>query len=257
MHETHSPFDTTSEQRRIGIIGGLGPAATSWLYERIVALSEPHRSGRYPDLVMHNLPFAARSETAFVSGEDSGEDAEHLTDQLVRSVRLLDRAGAGRVLLPCNTLHLLLPEVRRRLGRRAPALAHMPALTAEAVPAPARVLVLGTGATVRLDLYGDVLRARGCEVTYPDSVDQDWLETLIQRAIREDLAGIWPLIEEVVAAAADVKRPDVVLLACTDLDTLGLDRVAGRPAVGSLQTLATHAAAWLRGGETVLAGAAR
>ncbi|WP_067497405.1 aspartate/glutamate racemase family protein [Actinoplanes sp. TFC3] len=257
MQPTASEPGEPARRRRIGVIGGVGPLATAWLYERLVALSDPRGSGHYPDIVIHNLPFEVRSEVAFVAGDDAGEDAEHLTDQLVRSVRVLATAGAGHVLLPCNTLHSLLPAVRARLGTQAPQVAHMPQLTAQAVPAGSRVLVLGTGATVRLDYYGGLLRERDCTVTYLDSGDQDWLETLIQRAISENLAGLWPAIEQMVAAHVAVRRPDVVLLACTDLDTLGLDQVAGIPAIGSLQTLAGHGVTWLRGEQDVLAGAAR
>lgn len=95
-----------------GILGGMGPVASSDLVRKIYQrTSDGRREQLMPSLVMHS-DCSTPDRTAAVLNDTPGE----LVDHLVRSARALKRAGADVIVIACVTAHWVLPSLRHRVG---------------------------------------------------------------------------------------------------------------------------------------------
>jgi aspartate racemase len=96
----------------IGIIGGVGPQATQYLYGQIITIAQEQYGARnnedYPHVMIESLPIPD-----FIS------DTTKISDALVMlqdSVKRLELAGASHLCIASNTVHILLSELKKNTG---------------------------------------------------------------------------------------------------------------------------------------------
>jgi aspartate racemase len=92
----------------IGILGGMGPQASSKLYELIIRKTANYTNAAidedYPDIVLLNVPVPN-----FISDKNQLAKARAM---LLKKTKLLEQAGCTINGIACNTVHLLLPELQ-------------------------------------------------------------------------------------------------------------------------------------------------
>lgn len=222
------------------MIGGLGPGATSWLYLEIMRRCVEEGIRQYPEVHVYSVPLERRLEANFVAGHASAEDAWTLVVHAAQALRSLSEQGVGLVLMPCNTLHLYIDEIRDLVGSDGSPLVDMTQLASAALPPSSRTLVLGTGTTAERRLY-DRYRPEGKIMLYPTDEQQRLVEQQIRSCIADPRTDPWPALHDVFGPSGT--SYDDILMACTDLCVSGM--TGNRHAVGSLQTLAEHAVRFL------------
>ena len=126
----------------LGILGGLGPAASCYLYQMLIDHTPAGRDQDHIDLVLSSRA-STPDRTAFILGK-SDEDPFDVMEQDGRS---LVAYGATVLAIPCNTAHYFYDRLAAALP--VPVL-NMPELTvAEAKAAGCRKLgVLATDGTL-------------------------------------------------------------------------------------------------------------
>jgi len=83
----------------LGILGGLGPAASCYFYDLLVRLCPAARDQDHPDLLLYSRA-SIPDRSAFLLGR-----GESPLPALREGIRLLARAGAGAIAVPCATAH--------------------------------------------------------------------------------------------------------------------------------------------------------
>ena len=159
---------------------------------------------------------------------------------LAEEMRALAKAGADFALLAANTMHKVLPQMKRQI----PVLSMLDAVGTYANDKGVRrVGLTGTKFTMSGGFYVEGLEKRGLEVILPEPSEQN----VIHRMIFEELI-VGTVVPTSVEAFDSVMRElskrgaDAVVLGCTELDLL----VAGRNApVALIDSARVHAeAAW-------------
>lgn len=216
---------------RLGVVGGVGPIATSDFYLRLVASHQQATGGAYPDVVTHSLPLPAELERAFIAGTAGPRHRAEITALLRDALDVFERAGADRVTLPCNTLHSYLPDLLR--GRSVQWIDMVGAVHRSiAARGYGRVLLLGTTSTVRSGLYRD---GNGVEFAVPGPEAQREVEQLVLACLDGDLREFPPArLRRLIRSAGPL---DAVVLGCTDLHLLRDSADFGVPVVDSLSCL--------------------
>lgn len=152
---------------RVGIVGGVGPAATVDFMAKIVRNTPAGRDQDHLKLVVDQNP-QIPDRTAHLAG--AGPDP---TLALYAACRRLQDAGAGLIAIPCNTAHAFVARLQPRLG--VP-IVNMLAATADRacalLPAGAAIGLLATDGTVRSRLYDDAFAATGLRLVTPDAAHQ-------------------------------------------------------------------------------------
>lgn len=197
----------------IGILGGMGPAATADLYVKIIAATPAERDQDHLHVVVWADPAVPDRSTALLQG---GEDP---TPWLRRGAWKLVEMGAAFIAVPCNTAHAFLPRIAADIP--VPFL-HMMEETATAIevayPWIERVGLLATSGTVAAGLYQDSFARHHIEIAVPDD---DTQERCVMRAIRCVKSGqtgtdVTRIVGEGAAYLID-HGAEAIITGCTEL----------------------------------------
>jgi aspartate/glutamate racemase len=234
---------TLRSHPRLGVIGGVGPAATAWLYGEVAkqcaALSPVH-----PQIVIENAPLDTRDELEALCRTPAAHTAIEAIFVGLRGalLRLVD-ADVDVVALPCNSHHVPLPRLEDEIVDSGVRLLSIPDLVGRRVSQFESVLILGTTLTASSGLY-DRLETFGPKVLYPPPAQQADLDLTIAAAVR----GGTPVSSTAVVNLVRSTPADAVVLACTDLDILAPPGMPGDvTCVGSLRSLANECVEFLSG----------
>lgn len=201
-----------SRPRRIGILGGMGPAAAIDLQAKILALTPATRDEDHLPVVTWNVP-QIPDRVAAIEGRGPSP-----LPAMAEGVRALEAAGAEAIAIACNTAHHWAGELKA--GMRVPLLDIVDAV-AQAIESratrPRSIGLMGTSGTLASGFYGRRLEALGYAWIAPDAAHQAaFVETAIARVKAADPAAARERFG--VAARHLLERgADLLLLGCTEL----------------------------------------
>lgn len=226
--------------RVVGVLGGMGPAATLDFMRKMLDATPASIDQEHVPVVAASIPQVPDRTRAFRGEGESPLPA------MVESGRRLVAAGAGLVVMPCNTAHLWFDELQPALG--LPMLHLVDAALEDAVAAAgpgARIGLLATDATLASGLY--VNRAGGA-VAWLLPTAGETLELVMPgiAAVKAGrLAEGTQRLEEAVQALQR-RGAAAVVLGCTEIP-LALDPARSPlPLIDATAALARRAVAWAR-----------
>ena len=201
---------------KVGMIGGLGPAATVDLYDKIVKATPATIDQEHIKLVVEQNPqIPDRTDALLRGGTDS-------TLALYNCAKRLERDGCDAIIIPCNTAHAFVPYMQRHL--KTPFI-NMQQVTLDEIKTKfgdsARIGLLASTGTVKTGIYARKAEEMGLSLFVPDDQHQEDVMAAIygpegvkagktDGRCREDLlrAAEW-LVRE--------KGCNVLILGCTEL----------------------------------------
>lgn len=198
-------------RRLIGILGGMGPAATVDFMAKVVMLTPARHDQEHVPLLVHGVPQIPDRSAAIAAGSD----APFLP--MAAGIKQLERAGAEFIAIPCNTAHYWYDRLAK--GSRVPLLHIADAaaqMVAEIEPPIGRIALMATRGTVRARLYQSRFTEGGPRLLLPDEATQ----VLIDAAIAATKAGQRTLARRQAEDAGQRlldAGADRLLLACTEL----------------------------------------
>lgn len=212
----------------VGVLGGMGPAATADFYRKLVEATPAHRDQDHLRTLIWSDPSIPDRAEAFLRGGPSPVRG------LIAGARLLEESGADFIAVPCNTAHLFLGAVRRRAG--IPVLDMIGSTVGEiltagsgAEPPPGAVAVLGTAATMASGIYTDRLIGNGVAVLHPRDAEQHAVIAAITAVKAGEIERGVGLLAPVLEALARSGATRVVT-ACTELPILS-ERIDAGPQI--------------------------
>jgi aspartate racemase len=209
----------SAERRIVGILGGMGPAATVDFYRRIVDATDARRDQDHLHILIDSRP-GVPDRTAFLTGQ--GDDP---TPALVAMARGLERAGAQMLVIACNTANVFAPQVADAV--RIPII-EWAAEAARGITQSQRgirtVGLLATTGTIRSRLYQNAFAPHAIDVITPPPPEQDRVLTTIYgpagvKSGAADLHAARQLVRGVGSSLA-ADGAEALLLACTELSYL-------------------------------------
>jgi aspartate racemase len=225
----------------LGVLGGMGPAATADFYTRLIkATPATQDQDHIPVIVIGDPRIADRSdaiETGTVDNVFSG---------MLRGLGHLERIGVDAIAIPCNTAHFWLRRLQEKTD--IPFISLIEASVGEARRLhsdASTALVLGTRATVNSRLYDAELQRAGFGVVSLTDQQQHTVNTIISHAKKGDLR----LASSIFAASAQLWSglADVVLLACTELPLVASSDLAPQTKfIDTTAALVNACVAWAR-----------
>ncbi len=196
--------------RTIGVLGGLGPAATVDFLDQLVRLTPARCDQDHIPVVAAFLPQVPDRSAAIL-----GEGPDPLP-ALVDGIDLLQRGGVDLVAIPCNTSHHWYTPLCERA--RVPVL-HIARACVERLRLPpgTPVLVLATRGVQRSGFYRTALREAGLQPVEPDALAvQADVDRCIAQVKAGDPAAAGRSLTRVLRRAAG-EGLSCVVLGCTEL----------------------------------------
>ena len=230
----------------VGVIGGLGPAATVHFLHRVVELTDAQRDQDHVDLLVWqhgSIP----DRTAYLLGQ--GESPEPV---LVADAVALERAGARFVAVPCNTAVVWVEQMRAAVSIEVlDTVAETVAAAQRAVPGMRRLGVLATDGTLLAGSYAAAADVAGVEVVLPEADVQREVMSIIYDGVKAGMPVPRSRFDAVVEHLRE-RGAEAVALGCTELSVLhgqlGIDDPAVVDSIDALaRRVISRAGAPLRG----------
>lgn len=203
--------------KRIGIIGGLGPEPTIEYYKIITGYFQERRTA-HPRIIIYSM------DVEELRALFEAERLDEVVETLSEGIGALHRAGADFALMAANTPHIVFDEIER--VSPIPLLSIVTATLREIEEKGLRrVGLLGTGFTMRSDLFPREFGPAGIEVLVPNEEEQEY----VQRKIYDELtvgsfrsetrSGLLGIVRNMI----DRHAIEGLVLGCTELPLI-LDR---------------------------------
>jgi aspartate racemase len=198
----------------VGILGGMGPAATVDFYEKLVRATPAREDQDHLRVVIWADPSVPSRQRAVLSG---GEDP---TPWLVAGVEHLLRCGAQILVAPCNTVHAYLPAVVNGRDVEFISIIDVAIDAVQQVDRSGPVGVLATDAALKAGLYQTALREACRQPVLPSSPSQAALMRVVQ-TVKAGGAGEHEqqVLRTVVTELQDVGA-STAIAGCTEISVL-------------------------------------
>jgi aspartate racemase len=222
----------SAQSRTIGILGGMGPAATVDFMNRVVLATPARDDADHFRMIVDNNPKVPSRIAALI--EKTGADP---LPELKRMAVGLEKAGADFLVMPCNTAHHFHAAIAEAVAIPFLNIVDVAAdHLASEYPEAKRVGFLASPAIQQTRLYHRRFDRDGLTIVYPEDARSARLLTVI-RDIKAGKTGE-PQIAEYHGAATDLfERADIVLVACTELSILPPPPTDTLPVVDTLDLL--------------------
>ena len=219
-----------------GIIGGAGPGATSQLYLDIMARCREARLDRRPAVLMASMEIDLAIEDRLLR---EGTGVEDYLPAVLTAARSLEAGGADFLAMPCNTLHVLLPELVAAVS--IPVLSILDAVAREVDRVGCRkVGLLSTASTARTGLYEKGLQARGIGVVGIGPELQEALHAGIRDEVEQRHRESACSLDAQILAVFRPAGAGAIVAGCTELKALMTGWTLPMPVIDSLNALGMH-----------------
>jgi len=200
--------------KTVGIIGGLGPETTAEFYLDIIFSCQKKSKTNRPAIIIASVPLSYKIEENAIM---KNKGIEKYVPLLVNEAKRLEKAGADFIVMPCNSLHVFIKEIRSAVS--------IPALSI--IEETAKFLqkrkitkagIVSTAITARHKLYERELQKHHISYSTPNKNDQLKLNQIIYKLVigKKDKSNSMQLLQII----NNFKDIDCVVLACTDLQLL-------------------------------------
>ncbi len=202
--------------KTVGIIGGLGPETTSEFYLDIVFSCQKKDKTARPAVIISSVPLPYQIEEDAIA---KNIGIERCLPFLIAEAQRLEKAGADFIVMPCNSLHVFIEDIRKSVS--IPVLS----IVEETVKFLQqnnfkKVGIVSTSATIKNKLYENAFAQNNIGYETPDDFQQAKMGKYILNLVtgqqnNKDREGLIQIIGEF-----ENKNVDCVVLACTDLQLL-------------------------------------
>lgn len=201
------------QKNTIGLIGGMGPYASSYFYKLLLDKSRDLygavHNDDFPEILINSLPVPD-----FISDTNKVSEAKNM---LISSVRKLNKFGVGSVGMICNTGHILHQDLSKM--SKVVFVSMIDVVSKKTFNKDIkRVGVLATTSTIEADLYGKALKKLGIDVFYQD---KDIIK-IHENIIRNVITGKFNktdthLLSKYTKQFVKRNELDGIILGCTEL----------------------------------------
>ena len=154
--------------KTIGILGGMGPEATIYLFRLIVKLTGANKDQEHIPIIVWNNPHIP-DRTAAILGQGPSS-----LPFLIEGAVFLEKAGANLILMPCVTAHYYYKEIIKNIATPFLNLLEETAnYLHQELRRVRKVGLLATDGTIQSGLFQELFEKSGVDVVIPDPGKQN------------------------------------------------------------------------------------
>lgn len=199
----------------VGVIGGLGPLATTYFMNLVVKYTEASKDQDHIDMIVINQP-STPDRTSFILGE-SNEDP---TETIVNNAKTLEKLGCDFIVMPCNTAHFIYDKIERAIN--IPFI-NIVKETVDYIfdhnQTVKKVGLMATKGTIKAKTYETELKARNSELFIPGENEQLKIMDFIYNNIKKGEPVNMNEFNKIINYYYD-NGCDFIIIGCTDLSVI-------------------------------------
>ena len=216
--------------KRLGILGGMGPAASAEYITRLIAQTSASCDQEHIPFVLWNEPRTPDRSTSLRNGDDKP------LPYLLQGIQVLKAVGCNRIVIPCNTAHFWYDEL---IKLQVPIIHIVDSVAYSLCDADVNsgtIGIMGTQATIELGLYQNRLTDWDCIIP-----TQEEMDNIVQPAIdlikSGDMSKAYDMFMIVIDSLI-ARGAQAVVLGCTEIPlAVTQNRRDGIPLINSIDSL--------------------
>lgn len=223
-----------TDNRILGILGGLGPMASVYFCEMLISHTKAERDADHINFLL-----SSRATTPDRSSFILGISKDDPTDAMTEEARRLEAAGAELIAIPCNTAHYFYESICRAVD--------IPILNIISETAKfckylgvSRIGVLATEGTAASGAYEKYLEEYSVSVVPLTNSEQDAVSRIIFEQIKCGREPDHDSFRSVIKSLRE-RGAELIVLGCTELSLIKKQFEQPEYIVDSLELLALSA----------------
>jgi len=222
------------KQYSLGVIGGMGPKATSVFFEKVIEKTDAYKDQDHINMVILNHATLPDRTTAIF--ENTGQK---FLNNIKADIKLLEMAGVANIAIPCNTSHYFYDDVVRFTDIN---IINMIEETVREIynqyGENSKVGILATKGTISSKIYENVCEKYNIKLHVPSESTQDQTMKIIYDNVKGDFKEDASELESLINDFLEKENCKCVILACTELSCIKLSDDIKKHCVDALEILA-------------------
>lgn len=221
------------EDKSLGIIGGMGPKATSVFFDKIVESTDAHRDQDHINIMILNHATIPDRTTTILNKTD-----DLFLAAISKDIKLLEKAEVSNIAIPCNTSHYFYDKIQE--------MTHIPIINMveETIKKiynqygqDAKVGIMATNGTINSGVYEKFSKKYGVQLQIPEEDLQEQIMDIIYNKVKGNLDVEVKEVDDIVYDFIYKKECSCVILACTELSCIRLNPDVAKYCVDAMEVL--------------------
>ncbi|MDX8000162.1 aspartate/glutamate racemase family protein [Xenorhabdus sp. Reich] len=193
----------------IGVLGGMGPAATVDIMAKIINNTPANCDQEHIPVIAVSFPDIPDRTASILSGGESP------LNKMLVTLRILEEAGAGCIIMPCNTAHYWYDELKASTKTH---FINMIEATCTKIVSEEinNVAILATTGTIKSGLYQERLKKEKVNFIIPDDIQQEVIMESIFTYKGGDEKRAYRLMETVITQLKNI-GVERFIMGCTEI----------------------------------------
>lgn len=198
----------------LGVLGGMGPLATQEFYKMLIQRTDAQTDQQHINtIILGHATLPDRTEAI-----NSGNTSE-FTELLLKDVAMLEEMGAAVIAMPCNTAHIIMPELQAKTNLRIINMVEETAKKLSEFGKHTKIAILATDGTIKTGVYQEALHKYHMQAYNPSPKAQAIVMRMIYEGIKAN-KGVD--LEEYKFVESEIHKQGctAAILACTELSCI-------------------------------------
>lgn len=220
-----------TEKKVLGVIGGLGPAATAYFMDLVIRMTDAATDQEHLEMIVYNCP-SIPDRTGHILDRTKPSPLP----AMIRIGKQLAQQGVDHIAIPCMTAHYFYSELKDGI----------PVPVVNGLAETARFLkergitkagVMATDGTIASGLFHQALQAEGIQPIVPSPDRQVDVMHLIYNNIKANLPAEMDRFHTVSHELKE-NGAQAIILGCTELSLIKRDHPIGAGFIDAMEVLA-------------------
>ncbi len=219
-----------SKPQLLGILGGLGPEASSYFYQLIINKTKVTCDQDHIDIII-NSRASTPDRTEFIIGNSTKDPFKVMIED---SKKLVD-FGADVLVIPCNTAHFFYKELDKNID--VPFINMIEETVKECKAECDKVGILATTGTIMTDTYQSICENYNLDYEIPSDENQKVIMNIIYDEVKKgkspDMVSFYNVVDSLKKMGCTK-----IILGCTELSLIKRDNKLSSDYIDSMEVLA-------------------
>jgi|SRR5690625_23703 len=219
--------------KKLGILGGMGPYATLVFFDQLIQQTKAQKDQEHIDtIILNHATIPDRTETIL------NNNGEVFLEAIKKDLAIFEAADVSNIAIPCNTSHYYFKEIQEMTEIN---IINMIEETMKSVTDKfgenAKIALMSTSGTIHSKIFEIEAQIHGnVEIYVPEQQIQEKIMEIIYQ-IKGYIPVNIEIIENLITYFVEQKKCDGVILGCTELSTINLNKKVQQYCVDSLDSL--------------------
>lgn len=172
-----------SKNKILGIIGGMGPLATSYFFNMIINLTEAKTDQEHVHIIIDNntnIP----DRTSYILDNKKDDPLPIIKESLDR----LNKMEVSNIVIPCNTSHYFIDELRSYSMIPIISLIEESRKYLETLEPSLKIAILATTGVIQTKIYETEFKNHNIDYLIPSSSTQSQIMSIIYDGVKKGIA---------------------------------------------------------------------